>query len=196
MVTGGGITKLAMMPMLVLAFLVTQLLIDMVALILMAIHILTQLPIGVQSHQLDTVKQMGCRLTPLNGVIEMVMATETIKTVTIPMNVLTNPVHLLSIGLDVLIPMVMAIPTKETPSLMIILNGQTGTVIPKIVEEITNLETTQIYSQMTLLSVKTLMAMDTGIMPQEITAMRSSLTQHNGLILMVMDTAIITELGH
>ena len=63
----------------------------------MATHTQTRLPIGAQSHLLDTVRLTAFLLTLPNGVIEMVMATETTKTVTILMNVLTNQVHLQSI---------------------------------------------------------------------------------------------------
>ena len=73
-------------------------------------------------------------------------------------------------------------------------SGQTETVILKIVEEITNPETVQTFSQMTQLNVKILMVMVTEIMLQVTTAMRSSSTQHSGRILMAMDTGTITEL--
>ena len=90
--------------------------------------------------------------------------------------------------------MAMDIQTRGIRFQTTTLNGLTETVIPKIVAEITNLVTILTFSPMTLLNVKTQMVMDMAIMPQEITAMRSSLTQHNGLILMVMDSAIITAL--
>ena len=91
--------------------------------------------------------------------------------------------------------MAMDIQIREIRFQTMTLNGLTETVIPKIVAEITNLVTILTFSPMILLNVKTQMVMDTGIMPQEITAMRSNLTQHNGQILMVMDTAIITALA-
>ena len=93
MAIGGVITKLAMMQMRVLLFMETQLPIDTVALIRTEIHTQTQLLIGVQYRQLDTVRQTGYRLTPLSGVTEMVMTMVTIKTVIVLTNVLTNPVH-------------------------------------------------------------------------------------------------------
>ena len=90
----------------------------------------------------------------------------------------------------------MDIETKEIHSQTTTLNGQIEMETLKIVAEITNLETTQISSRMTLLSVKTLTVMDMVTMLQEITEMHSNLTQHNGLILMAMDTVIIAELVH
>ena len=90
--------------------------------------------------------------------------------------------------------MAMDIQTREIRFQTTTLNGLTETVIPKIVAEITNLVTILTFSPMILLNGTTQMVMDMAIMPQEITAMRSSLTQHNGLILMVMDSAIITAL--
>ena len=56
----------------------------------MVIRTLIQLLTGVQSRQLDTVKQTECRLTLLSGVTEMVMAMVTIKTVIVQTNVQTN----------------------------------------------------------------------------------------------------------
>ena len=77
---------------------------------------------------------------------------------------------------------------------MMKLNGLIEMGILKIVEEITKLATTQMFFLMTPPSVKTLTAMDMAITQQETTAMRSSLTQHSGRILMAMVLEITTEL--